>query len=317
MQMTGRHQVSVPKAASVTITVGTADNSVTMFATGDAVLAGDIAANSSTSDIGLGANVSEAAGFSNTDVVIVGYGTDNEEQLTVSGHTPAVGSAVLTVRGPILKAHKKNERVVVKPTYAIVPGTIVVSDNGVADGVVDGTGSTIGTLTGGNINTSLSFVDYSTGSIRLKYNTAPATSGPMTVKCDVISEVADVNDLTGNAFQKNWQAHNLNRQSVPDLLQCSNLGTKKVGCFVEVSRNGGKSFTMKGLTGVAAQLGQYGRARIAVPTGQASVLDVVRFRGGILSAEGLGLDETEPNERQQRTGCIEIDTSAQINDNGQ
>lgn len=316
MQMTGRHQVSVPKAASVTITVGTANNSLTIFATGDGVLAGDITANTSTSDINLGANVSELAGFANGQTVIVGYGTDNEEQLTVSGHSAVTGAGALSVKGPILKAHKKNERVVVKPTYAIVPGTLAVSVNGVADNVVDGTGSTIGTLTGGNINTTNSFVDYSTGSIRLKYNTAPVT-GAVTIKFDTISEVADVNDLTGNAFQKNWQAHNLNRQSVPDLLQCSNLGTKKIGCFVEVSRNGGKSFTMKGLTNVAAQLGQYGRARLVVPTGQASILDVVRFRGGILSAEGLGLDETDPQERQQRTGCVEIDTSAFINDNGQ
>lgn len=316
MQMTGRHQVSVPKAASVTITVGTANNALTIFATGDGVLAGDITANTSTADISLGANVSELAGFANGQTVIVGYGTDNEEQLTVSGHSAVTGAGALSVKGPILKAHKKNERVVVKPTYAIVPGTIVVSDNGVADGVVDSP-TAPGTLTGGNINTSLSFVDYSTGSIRLKYNTAPATAGPMTIKFDTISEVADVNDLTGNAFQKNWQAHNLNRQSVPDLLQCSNLGTKKIGCFVEVSKNGGKSFTMKGLTNVSAQLGQYGRARLVVPTGQASILDVVRFRGGILSSEGLGLDETDPQERQQRTGCVEIDTSAFINDNGQ
>ena len=84
MQMTGRHQVSVPKAASVTIAVGTANNSLAIFATGDAVLAGDIAANSSTSDISLGANIDERAGFANTNVVIVGYGTENEEQLTVS-----------------------------------------------------------------------------------------------------------------------------------------------------------------------------------------------------------------------------------------
>ncbi len=314
MQMTGRHQVSVPKAASVTISVGTANNSLAIFATGDAVLAGDIAANASTSDIALGANIDQRAGFANTQVVIIGYGTDNEEQLTVSGHTPGIDAGTLTVKGPILKAHKKNERVVVKPTYSIVPGTVVVKVGGTADGIVDNPAT--GGLTGGNANTTASFVDYSTGSIRIKYGTVPVT-GAVTVVCDTISEVADVNDLTGVAFQKNWQAHNLNRQSVPDLLQCSNLGTRKVGCFVEVSRNGGKSFTMKGLSNVASTLGQYGRARLVVPQGQASVLDVVRFRGGVFSSEAAGQDETDPNERQVRTGCIEIDTSAQINDNGQ
>lgn len=298
MQMNGSAKLSAPKANSVTVTIATAGGSSETVTTGDTYV--DSAYTSGTT-----LTVASSTGFS-SGTLIIGYGTANQEEVAYSA---APTSTTITITAA-LKSHAVNERVINKPSYTLVPGTVYLSENSTQIAVDNGAGVFTALNSSGLTNGT---VDYSTGAITFTYD---GTSGrTLKYTADVMTDAPDAESALangGNAL-KTYQQYSFTRNDVPGAATVANLGDSAVGFFFEVSRNGGKSFTTKGYGSSMGVLGTMNRKTVTLPNGGDMV---VRFRAGSSSAASssetaaLGND---PDRRIVEPRVVTVDTATILN----
>lgn len=337
MQANGRAQISAPECGTITGAEGglaqlrsdqadgQGDAASVVFGTGDTVLNAVVSATTATSSTVV--TVAERVGITTGQTLILGYGTDNEEEVLThaSAVTEGVGAGDIELAdGQVIRnKHELSERVVVKGSAtggmaagAIRPGSIVIKLNGgaTASAWTDNADGTLTEAAGGS-----GTVDYSSGHMTLTFNAAPGDAGVITYNADTIADLPDQADRTGSGFQKNFFTHSATRQSIPDVMSISNLGATAVGYFVEVSRNGGRTFTTTGWAGAGNRAGTIanglGRKVVEAPGGAGALIDAVRIRAGQNSGQTSDAD-TVDEKRQIWDGVLEISHQAMINHNG-
>lgn len=320
MQANGRVQITAPACVAITavpirsgIADGEANNSTKLFSTVDTKLSADAAVGATS------ITLAEGAGVTDSQTLVLGYGTDNEEPVTIGAVTEAIGSLTITTVPALKKAHAANERVV-RVLNAIRPGSVVVKVNGSALANCTDTGA--GTFTGAGVDGANSRIDYSIGSVVLTTAAAPADNAVITYDADKMMDLPDQADLSGSGFQKNFFTMKGSRQPIPDLAMFNNLGDTTIGYFVEVSYNNGRSFTTKGWASAgnrSGNLGNFGRKAVEFPTGQGNTVDAVRIRAGQISTVTSSTPSVANEEWEKRLiwpGVIEVSHAAIINSNG-
>lgn len=287
MQSLGRRQISAPKASTVTaIPVCPASTSVASYTNGNTTITAAIAV-AATAMV-----VAERKGFAASQVVLLGYGTDNEEEVTIdSGYSHATGAGSITISAA-RKAHVANEKVVEKRA-AIVPGTLVVKSTATTVATDDGEGNLVESGGSGVSGT----VNYSAGLVVATFG--GASSRTITYNADKLNDSADINDQTGDGFMRNLQVMLFSPHDGPTAVVAKNLGVSAVGFIVEKSSNGGKSFQQ--LAGKSGTLSSLAKKALTLPALQGA--DLVRVRASAASA-GAG-------------SVLEVDTLQDISDNGQ
>lgn len=314
MQANGRVQISAPACVAITavpirsgVADGLGDAATKIFSTVDTTISADAAAGATTIALTAGAGVTDG------QTLIIGYGTENEEPVTVGAVTEAPGAIAACPVSALKKAHYANERVV-RVLQAIRPGSVVVKVNGSA--LANCTDSGLGTLTGAGV--SAGTIDYSTGSVTLTTAAAPADDAAITYDADKLMDLPDQADLTGSGFQKNFFTAKGSRQPIPDTAVINNLGDTNVSYFVEVSKNNGRSFTTKGFASAgnrSGTVGNMGRKVVEFPTGQGNVIDAVRIRACQASGQ-TSVADTETEKRYIWPGVLEVSHASIINSNG-
>lgn len=315
MQANGRVQITAPACVAITavslrpgIANGLGDNSTKLFSTVDTTLSAAAAAGDTSITLTAGVGVTD------NQLLIVGYGTDNEEPVQLGSVTEAIGSLALTV--PALKrAHAANERVV-RVLNAVRPGSVVIKVNGSA--LANCTDSGAGNFTGAGVDAANSRIDYSIGAVVLATAAAPAANAVVTYDADKMMDLPDQADLSGSGFQKNFFTMKGSRQPIPDLASFNNLGDTNISYFVEVSYNNGRSFTSKGWATAgnrAGTVGNFGRKVVEFPTGQGNIVDAVRIRAGQASGQTTMADQ-EYEKRYVWPGVLEVSHASIINSNG-
>ncbi len=312
MQATGRVQISAPACIAVTgAAIGVATD--VSFGNGDARLSSALVAGTTYTNI----PVDDKTGFptSTTAVIIVGYGTDHEEEFVLN-HTRATATATddagnVVVASTVCKlAHAANERVVLKTGFSILPGSLSITD-GTSTWTDMGNGRIqISSALGVALAAATNFVDYSTGTFRVQ----GIAAGGVTPTYQLLQDKPDQADLNGSGFHKNFGTGAYTRQSIPDVLTVTNLGDTNCALFVEVSKNNGRSFFTKGFS-ASATIGNFGRKVIQSPSGQGNVVDMVRIRAGQTSGQTSMADQ-EYEKRYVWPGVLEINTQSIINSNG-
>lgn len=300
MQMNGSAKLSAPKANSVTVTIATAGGSSETVTTGDTYV-------TSAYTSGTTLTVASSTGFS-SGTLIIGYGTANQEEVAYSA---APTSTTITITAA-LKSHAVNERVINKPSYTLVPGTVYLSESTTGQIAVDNGAGVFTTLLG-NSNFTSGTVDYSTGAITFTYD---GTSGrTLSYTADAMTDAPDAESALangGNAL-KTYQQYSFTRNDVPGAATVANLGDAAVGFFFEVSRNGGKSFTTKGYGSSMGVLGTMNRKTVTLPNGGDMV---VRFRAA--SSSAASASETaalgnDPDRRIVEPRVVTVDTATILN----
>lgn len=311
MQSSGRIRVYAPECvAHAAIGIGDGAASSIGGINGDSVTTTAITAGEDADTVNI--DVADLSGFADGQVIIVSYGTDREEEVTIAGHgTTAIDSGGGT--GEIVCAahifandHPKGSRVVVKRGYSIRPGSVKVLDGATQEGIDDGKGNIIGRAANGTAVAGVSgWVDYSTGSIQAN---VAASGGAVTVTFDTLTDSPEQNSADGSGYFVNHQGGLDTRKYIPDSADVTNLGDTEVGVFVEVSKNGGKSWTTRGTsTGVlglvanagalsaspGAVLRSLGRSSIRSPGGR---VDMLRVRAGVKSGDVSDVPEVQPGQ---------------------
>lgn len=287
MQSLGRRQISAPKASTVTaVAVMPASTTTQVFKNANTTITAAYAAGVTS------IAVAERKGFYASQVVLLGYGADSEEQVTVdSGYSPATGAGSVTVSAT-KKAHAKNEKVVEK-LDAIVPGTLNVKSTATSVATDDGEGNLVEVASSGISGT----VDYSAGLVSIDMGSSSQRT--ITYNADKLNDSADINDQKGDGFMRNLQIMEFSPHDGPTAVIAKNLGVSAVGFIVEKSSNGGKSFQQ--LAGKSGTLSSLAKKALTLPALQGA--DLVRVRASAASG-GAG-------------SVLELDTLQDISDNGQ
>lgn len=297
MQMNGSAKVSAPRCTSyVGPNSPSLSNFTGTFSNGDSILTAAAAAGAES------LTVDSETGFPASGTLIVGYGSDHEEEVAfTSGEGIALDSA-------LLKDHAVNERVIVKPTVSLMPGTVVINYDGSQVASDDGAGA-IANITEAKIVSGT--VDYSTGRVRLVLADADES---ISISGEALSDSPSAAGslADGSAAHKTFQQYAFTKNDVPSTATVSNLGDATVGFFFEVSRNGGKSFTSAGLPS-SGSVGALGVATVTCPGGQDQV---VRFRAGSQSGDSdfEGGDRAkDPEGRIIEPRVVTVDTATNLN----
>lgn len=303
MQMNGSAKLSAPKANSVTITLNASNSaSSEVHSTGDTYVTTAYTAG------GTGLVVNSIKGFpSPGGTLIIGYGTANQEEVAYSTSS----SSTITITAA-LKNHAVNERVINKPAYTFVPGTLSIKEGSTVIATDDGVG---GLTASGGAAVSAGSVDYSTGSLTFTFDSGLSGGNAVTCTVDTMTDAPDAESALangGNAL-KTYQQYSFTRNDVPGAATVANLGDAAVGFFFEVSRNGGKSFTTKGYGASAGVLGTMNRKTVTLPNGGDMV---VRFRAG--SSSTASSSETaalgnDPDRRIVEPRVVTVDTATILN----
>jgi len=295
---TGRKQLAAPQTTAFTgQAMGSQNSTLTHFSVGDTTLANNYDPGAATFDVA----TAGAIGFVNGDVLIVGYGSDNSEEVTatVSGVTFTI---TVPASGGLTKSHKKGARVVRKSALrAVRPGSVVINRVGGSNPVAKDDG--LGNITGTDTATITGKVDYSTGLANIDYSAAVAT-GAMTMDGEALNDKVQIDDPNGQGYFANDLVSYGSREGAADFAIITNLGSGTMGVFAEISRDGGKSFTMKNF-GSACQIKGRCSATIRVPRGTGPILDQVRWRAGVKPGTLSTLDADEALCIQE--GKVEID----------
>lgn len=299
MQMNGSAKVSAPRCTSYSATI-VASSDGGNLSNGDSTL--QSAATAGENSLTL---VSDA-GFPASGVLIVGYGTANEEEVAF---TTGEGVSLDT---NLLKDHAVNERVVVKPTVSLMPGTVSITVNGTQCAEDDGFGSLVGA--GAESAKLLSgSVDYSTGLVKIELDTLTDDAVAMTASVLSDAPSAEGSLADGSAAHKTFQQYAFTKNDTPGAATVSNLGDATVGFFFEVSRNGGKSFTSAGL-GASGSVGSFGTVTVKCPGGSNQV---VRFRAGSQTVNSDFEDDQriskDPEGRIIEPRVVTVDTATNLN----
>jgi hypothetical protein len=257
----------------------------------------------------------ESAGFTIGQVVTLGYGTDREE--TVNTHASAVteadgtGNAIEVAAGQTLNhAHPVNERVTIVGA-AIQPGSVVITLESTGTVGTDALGD--GVITGATLQNS--YVDYSCGAIYVNFASSDPDDGKeVSYTAHTLNDAPAMEDIQGRGFFKNFPVATQTRQGAPSYAAVSNLGSTDVGVFFEVSKNNGKSFSMRGATAAGSTMGSLGRKVLTVPNISGEVHELVRVRAG--ATAGTGVTQTETTRRMIADGLVEVDTTTIQNANG-
>ena len=319
MQMNGSAKVSAPRCSAITISLGNAVATTPgKYSTGDAYLdesaaAGDETLTVQTNEAGPKTFFGIAKTNSEWVTVVVGYGTSNEETIKVRRlDDEAVDNEVLDINPatPLTKDHAANERVLAKPAYAFMPGTVEVEFDGdpyAKDRDADGSIYKIALP-----YTFLGTVDYSTGAVT--FDDTFGTAYTVDIKADVLTDNADALSAVadGAGAHKTFQQYAFSKNDVPSTAMVSNLGDATVGFFFEVSRNGGRSFT----TPPGASSGSVGALCSKTVTGPGGQGQIVRFRAGSQSENSViegGSSLTDPEGRIIEARVVTVDTSTNLN----
>lgn len=313
-QANSRVQLPAPLCVSVSgIAMGTHDTTRTRFSTGECLLAAAVVAGATVADFDVlpGAGVASSTavnatvGFQNNDVIIVGYGTDTQEEITLGASAVTDHNTLAVAANQKWKyKHAAGARIIRKTTamQAIRPGSVSISRVGGSNPVATDNG--LGVISGTDGGAITGTVDYATGMIIANWAAAAAT-GAVTAAYEALQDSPDMNDLKGQGFFANAPALLMSRDGVPSHIIVSNLGSSTVGVFVEITRNNGKSFTSKGFTGVSLNLKGLTSGVISVPAGTGPVLDGIRIRAGQKQSSASTLDADEARIIQD--GKIECD----------
>lgn len=320
MQMNGSAKVSAPRCSAITISLGTAVTTLSKYSTGDAYLDAPAAAGDGYLTVHTDEAMSTTSfgiAYSNNPqtwvTVVVGYGTSNEETIKVrqsdnEGSTPGL-IIVISSATPLTKDHAANERVLAKPAYVFMPGTVEVEFNGstyAKDRDADGSIYRVST------SALLGTVDYSTGAVT--FDATFTTANIVDIKADVLTDNADALSAIadGAGAHKTFQQYAFSKNDVPSTAMVSNLGDATVGFFFEVSRNGGRSFT----TPPGTSSGSVGALCSKTVTGPGGQGQIVRFRAGSqsdLSEFEGGSSLTDPEGRIIEARVVTVDTSTNLN----
>ncbi len=286
MQSAGRRQISAPKAGTtIGVALLPASTSTQIYANGDSIITTAVAVAATEVE------VLEQRGFIVGDVVRLGYGTGNEEEVTVSAVDAASGAGTVTFTAtPATKAHVINEPIVEKED-PIRPGSLDVLSSGTTVATDDGLGVLVG------VGAETGTVDYTTGAVNIDMDSS--SSRTITYNCDKLDDKADIDDLDGDGFLRNMQVMKFMRRDAPDYLGVKNLGTTQIGFVVEKSNNNGFSFTE--IAGKSGTLSGLARNLVNLPGLLGT--DYVRIRATAAST-GAG-------------SVLEVDTHSVIDDNGQ
>lgn len=299
MQVNSQRQLAAPLCSSVSgEAVVTASGTITRFSNGHAVLAAAVVAGATVASFDViageggssSANVPATAGFVNDEVVIVGYGTPTQEEITL-------GSSAVTDHNTLAVAsnqkwkykHSAGARVVRKSTLrSLRPGSVAWARAGGSTLTDDANGKFSGS-DGGAVT---GIVEYSTGIIAMNYAAAPG-AGAITLAADILQDTPDIADPTGKGFHANLLVLLASREAAPTTIHVTNLGSSTVGVFVEVSRNDGRSFFTKGYSGLSCELKGLATKVLTIPAGTGPILDALRIRAGQKPNSGSVLDEDE------------------------
>lgn len=312
-QANSRVQLPAPLCTSVTgEAVVTAAGTITRFSIGDAVLATALTKGAARGAVmtadpdgaASSANNPSNTGYVNSEVVIVGYGTDHAEEVLLSGSALTSHNQLNadTTGSPVWKyAHSIGEAIVRKSKIrAFRPGSVSWARAG---------GSTLtddakGLFSGSDGGAVTGKVNYSTGQVTVKYAVAPG-AGAITLGAELLQDAPDMADPNGQGFFANAPALLMSRDGIPSFIVVSNLGSSTVGVFVEFTRNNGRTFTCKGITDHGVELKGLCSKVIRVPSGTGPVLDGIRIRAGQKQASASSLDADEARIIQD--GKIECD----------
>jgi len=290
MQSSGRRQLSAPKGTAFTGTgVMAASTSATVYANANTTLTAN-AAKAATSIA-----VAERRGIQASQSLIVGFGADSQEVVTVDGgYSPATGAGSVTVSA-LKKAHLDNETVVEQLSNTpVMPGTVVVKSGSDVAGVDDGAGNLVASGVADPISTGT--IDYTSGAVSVTFG--GSSSRTMTYNGDKFSDQGAIDSLDGSGFYRNFQVLQYTRFDAPDNVALKNLGTTTVSWLVEKSLNGGKSFKSAGKSGTLSSL-----AKAVSMLNSGAGTDMVRIRAGAASTGS--------------SSVLEVDTYSDISDNGQ
>lgn len=319
MQMNGSAKVSAPRCSAITISLGETVADPSLYSTGDAYLASPAVVGDETltvqedeaclnSYFGLVATASPQEWAT----VVIGYGTSNEETIKARRVTNDYTLAIFEGT-PLTKDHAANERVLVKPAYAFMPGTVDVRLNGNSYATDRDSDGVLYKITGGGGVWGRGSVDYSTGAVTWTDNCSAANL-PITIKADVLTDNADALSAVadGAGAHKTFQQYAFSKNDVPSTAMVSNLGDATVGFFFEVSRNGGRSFT----TSPGTSSGSVGALCSKTVTGPGGQGQIVRFRAGSQSGNSdfeEGDRPTDPEGRIIEARVVTVDTSTNLN----
>lgn len=316
MQMNGSAKVSAPRCSATTISLGTSASGASKYSTGDAYLDDPAAVGDTT----LTVHTNETApttsfgiAFANSEwvTVVVGYGTSNEETIKARSTNAGAGAELsINEDTPLTKDHAANERVLAKPAYVFMPGTVEVEWDGspyATDRDADGSIYRVGSP-----YTLLGTVDYSTGAVT--FGATFGSSETVNIKADVLTDNADALSAVadGAGAHKTFQQYAFSKNDVPSTAMVSNLGDATVGFFFEVSRNGGRSFT----TSPGTSSGSVGALCSKTVTGPGGQGQIVRFRAGSqsdLSDGESSVSLTDPEGRIIEARVVTVDTSTNLN----
>lgn len=299
MQVNSGRQLAAPLCTSVSAEAfGTANAALTRFSNGHALLAAAVVAGATvaTFDVTPGEGGASSAtnaatsGFVNDETVIVGYGTDQQEEIVLGASAVTDHNTLTVAAGQKWKfSHSAGARIVRKSVLrAMRPGSVVLARAGGTSLTDNADGSFSGSDGGAVTGT----IEYATGVAYLSYAAAPGASA-ITLSADLLADSPDIADLSGKGFHANMLVSLASRESAPTTIHVTNLGSSTVGVFVEISRNNGRSFSTKGYTRLSCELKGLATKVLTVPAGTGGLLDQVRIRAGQKPSSASTLDEDE------------------------
>lgn len=264
------------------------------FSTGEAVLASSVAAGATAVDTVLALGTT---GFQTGDTAIISYGQPHEEEFVATvtdGNTLTVAAS-----GTLKRAHKAGARIINKAAMRpIRPGSVAISRVGATSpanpvAVDDAKGNIIGLDSpAGSVITGK--VDYSNGAITATWAVVTGLTGLVTAAYDVLADAPDLADIAGRGFHANALTAIASAGDKPDFVTITNLGSGEVGVFVELTRNNGASFFMRGF-GSALKLKGQASDVIRVPAGTGPYNGGIRIRAGVKPGS---LSTLDPHEAQ-------------------